>query len=85
MGGKTSFSRADIRLAGAKHAAGSRPQQEGAPRCWAARPAESVERYLILKWGSVYKGGTERKGAGGKVQAERGGERRQIPVRKDDP
>lgn len=40
---------------------------------------------LFLKWGSVYKGGTERKGAGGKVQAERGGERRQIPVRKDDP
>ena len=38
---------------------------------------------LFLKWGSVYKGGTVRKGAGGKVQAER--ERRQIPVRKDDP
>lgn len=44
---------------------------------------------MFLKWGSVYKDRTARRGAGGKVRAERGGERKARREKadpcKDDP
>ena len=44
---------------------------------------------MFLKWGSVCKDRTGRRGAGGKVRAERGGEREvrreKADPRRDDP
>ena len=72
-------------LAGAKHMAGSRPKQDESPGARPAGPAVSVGQCLVPETGFCLQGRDSEERSRGKVQAERGGERRQTPVRKDDP